>query len=535
MSIRIPRPSFKLPQRNKPAAPLAEDDPWRSGRSRWGIQNFRRGRDKRWHFSGQGKDEIVKLVERKHWLFLIKPALPLLGSVILLFVVLALHTRVPALRPLWIILEVATGLLIVGTAIWFLYKDFVVWWLETYIVTDKRIINSRGLLEPTRQETPIEKVTQIGVDIPSLLGFLLDYGTVHVYVTGGDFFIRDVPHPKEIRDAIQGIYDEIKAKKPPKEKLPEPIDKDLKAVLDDLAKGKPVPTLPDADAHYPPRENGIRGPRRTFGGPLRIPCDVRYSSDEYTVMYIQRSRYVLYRNLALPFFLLLLMLPVTLFGPALLLLGGILALILLITMGVIYINYVDNVFILSTRRIIEIERTLVFFVEARTEAEYKNIRDTKVKVSNIFQRMLDIGDVFIETPGTAPDITFSNVDHPFVIQDKLNEIKAFKEKVEKVQKENSTKEEFNTWFSKVVTTLEKKVQSEGAPNLQNLDFWSAAQRAREFGLRVVVIGEASVNSSQPPGQVVQQIPPPGTLILPGGEIQVVLSKRPRSTTLLLQH
>jgi hypothetical protein len=535
MSIRIPRPSFKLPQRNKPVDPLVEDDLWRSGRDRWGIQNFRRGRDKRWHFSGQGKDEIVKLVVRKHWLFLIRPALPLLGSVIAFFGVLALHARMPALRPLWIGLEIVIGLLILGTAIWFLYKDFVLWWLETYIITDKRIINSRGLLEPTRQETPIEKVTQIGVDIPSLLGFLLDYGTVHVYVTGGDFFISDVPHPKEIRDAIQGIYDEIKAKKPPKEKLPEPTDKDLKAVLDDLAKGKPIPTLPDADAHYPPRKDGIRSPRRTFGGPLHIPCEVHYSSDEYTVMYIQRSRYVLYRNLALPFFLLLLMLPLTFFGSAFLLLGGLATVILLITMFVIYVNYVDNVFILSTRRIIEIERTLVFFVEARTETEYKFIRDTKVKVPNIFQRLLDIGDVFIETPGTAPDITFSNVDHPFVIQDKLNEIRAFKEKVEKIEKENSTKEELNTWFSKVVTTLEKKVQSEGAPNLQDLDFWSAAQRAREFGLRVVVIGEATVNSSQPPGQVVQQFPLPGTLMVPGSEIQVVLSKRPRSTTVLLEH
>src|SRR6266852_7659336 len=174
MSIRAPRLNFRLPRRKNTAATLP-DDPWRSGRSRWGIQNFRRGRDKRWHFSGQGKDEIVKVVERKHWLFLIKPALPLLGSVILLFVVLALHTRVPALRPLWIILEVATGLLIAGTAIWFLYKDFVVWWLETYIVTDKRIINSRGLLEPTRQETPLEKINQAGVDLDNLLGFIFKF------------------------------------------------------------------------------------------------------------------------------------------------------------------------------------------------------------------------------------------------------------------------------------------------------------------------------------------------------------------------
>jgi hypothetical protein len=533
MSIRIPRPSFKLPKRKQPVL-VVEDDPWRSGRPRWGLQNFRRGSDRKWHFSGQGPDEVVKVVVRKHWLFLIKPALPLVGVLALLFGAFVLHARFPGLAPFWIFLEIVLGCLIVITGAWFLYKDFVAWWLETYIVTNKRIINSRGLLEPTRQETPIERVIQIGIEVPPPLGFILDYGTIHVYLTGGDFFIHDIPHPKEVRDAIQGISDDIKAKKPPKEKLPEPVDSDLKEVLDQLAKGKPVPRLPDADAGYPQHEDGIRHPMRTFGGPLRIPCEVRYASGEYTVMYLQRSRYVLYRNLALPFLLLLLMLPLSLFGSPFMLLAGIGVVILLIAMGVIYVNYVDNVFILSTRRIIEIERTLVFFVEARTETEYKNIRDTKVKVSNVIQRLLDIGDLYIETPGSMPDIVFSNIDHPFVVQDKLNEIKAFKEKVEKVEKENSSKEELNTWFSKVVTTLERKVQSEGAPNLQNLDYWSAAERARELGLRVVVIGETPVNSGLPPGQVVQQIPPPGTLMNQGGEIQVYLSKRPRSTTILLR-
>src|SRR5215468_10600912 len=151
MSIRIPRPSFRLPKRNKPVASPIEDDPWRSGRPRWGWQNFRRGSDRNWHFSGQGADEVVKVVARKHWLFLVKPALPLIGAIALLFGVLVLHARFPVLAPLWIFMEIVIGLLIIGTGIWFLYKDFVVWWLETYIVTNKRIINSRGLLEPTRQ------------------------------------------------------------------------------------------------------------------------------------------------------------------------------------------------------------------------------------------------------------------------------------------------------------------------------------------------------------------------------------------------
>jgi uncharacterized membrane protein YdbT with pleckstrin-like domain len=235
----------------------------------------------------------------------------------------------------------------------------------------------------------------------------------------------------------------------------------------------------------------------------------------------------------LPFLTLMIVLSSVVFGPAFLLFGGIVTLFILIWMFVTYINWVDNVFILTNRRIIEIERRLLFIIEASTEVEYKNIRDTKVKIPSLLQRFLDVGNVYVETPGTAPDITFHNVDHPFLVQDELNNIKTFKEKVEKVEKENSSKDDLKKWFSEVVSTLEQKVQSEGAPNLQNLDYWSAADRARELGLHVVVIGEKEVNSGYPAGQIVQQIPPPGTLMGPGGEIQVYLSKRARSTTVLL--
>src|SRR5262249_550117 len=141
------------------------DDPWRSGRARWGIQSFRRGGDKRWHFSGQQPDETVKMVVRKHPLFLLKAALPVLGSIALLLVANALmaNASLRAFHPLWVGLEIVAGVLVFIAFVWFAYKDLVVWWLETYIITNKRIIESRGLLQPTRQETPIEKVIQVGV------------------------------------------------------------------------------------------------------------------------------------------------------------------------------------------------------------------------------------------------------------------------------------------------------------------------------------------------------------------------------------
>src|SRR5215469_2473821 len=189
MSIRAPRLNLRLPRRKNTAA-TQPDDPWRSGRARWGIRNFRRGRDKRWHFSGQQPDETVKMVVRKHPLFLLKAALPALGSIVLLLVATTLlaDASLRAFHALWVGLEIVASILVFIALIWFAYKDLVVWWLETYIITNKRIIESRGLFQSLHETAPTEKVIQVGVDIDPL-GIILSFGTVHVYLVGGDFLL----------------------------------------------------------------------------------------------------------------------------------------------------------------------------------------------------------------------------------------------------------------------------------------------------------------------------------------------------------
>jgi hypothetical protein len=502
-------------------------------REHGGLRQVRRGENKKLTFKGQDQDEEVKMVVRKHPLFLVRPALPALGVLLVLAVVLSLFARAPSFGAVWALVSAILGVLLLVALGFFLWRDFINWWVNIDIITNKRVISCRGFILPTRKVTTLDKIVQVSVEQNSFLSVLLRYGDVHLYLSGGSYIMKDVPLPHEVRDAVHGVHQDFKQRVKPPEKLPALRDPEMTALIDKLGKKEKVPELPNADDRYNQWHNPalLRRPLRRFGGPLRLSANVTYASDEQTVMYIQRSKWLLAFRLAVPVLILLACLVLTFVFPPLALITVFGAVAMLIAIGLVIINFVDDVFILTNKRIIDIERKFIFFFEERIEAEYKNIKDTKIQVRNVFQLMLDVGNLTIETPGNNPDIKMTLIDHPFFIADKINQIKGFKEKYDKAKSHNQRQDELITWFTSVASVLEKKMVNRGVPNLQTMDFWSAASMAAELGMKVVPVGEDASYPHIEPGHIVSQDPLPGTLmeITPDPDkrpqIQVILSKR----------
>jgi len=495
------------------------------------FRRFRRGPDKKKRFNGQQPDEEIRRVVREHPIFFLRTTVPLLLSLIFFGLVVWLQTRGVAPQAFFPVLYLIGIIAIVGSTLYSLYRIFELWWVNIDIITNKRILMWHGLLNnPTRDETGLEKVTMVAVDQDTLFQILLSYGNVHIYLAGGkQLLFKNVLNPKAVRDDIEGITQSYKATKPPKPAPPVLTDNAMAGTLQKLAEHEKLPALPNADAKYAHRHspNKLRGPLRLFGGPLRIECDVHYDAEEFTVMYIVRSWWVLVVRLILPVLLLLVTIIGALIARVLFPLFAVASVVDLLIIGLVIISYVDDVFILTNKRIVDINRKLIILSEQHDTTTYDKITKVEVKSPNVILLALSIGNLDVTTPGNNPDIHMRHIAHPFFIQDRIYEIQNFKPKFEKAKAANDRKDELNTWFSTVLSKLETKVVNRGVPNLQSLDLWEAVDRASQFGMRVVPIGESASYPNIESGKIVMQIPPPGTVVDTDEkpQIQVIISKR----------
>jgi uncharacterized membrane protein YdbT with pleckstrin-like domain len=408
----------------------------------------------------------------------------------------------------------ALAILLLG---FWLIRGLLPWLAHSFVLTTKRLIEYSGVWHRTRKQLPLEHIQQVRVERPSFLAALLDFGDVVVLTASedSDLELAGVRAPRAVADSI------LDARRGEggagASAMVEGLHPRLRTLMEQIGGATSAEAAEGA-------EPALRGVTKEML--LRAP--VRLLSGERVLAVIHRHWYLLLRRLLGPIALL----AVGLGGAALvmalaakslslfavvLVLGSFLPGLL---WGVlVYLNYIDDLFILTTERVVDIERRYFVLAEVRREAPYERIQDVHVSVQGI-GRVLGFGTLTVETAGRLPNIEMRCVPQAFEIQDLI----FARINAKRGEAASAAASRTRTQHSEVVATALNELLVE-VPDLRGLSLLAAGERLHAAGL-VLVIEAQHEAIGVLPGLVIAQMPGPGTMEVRGNEVRVVLSGRP---------
>lgn len=167
------------------------------------------------HLPGSNLNESEVRVYRRHWLTLV----PLMVSTVLVFILpIAGYIILRIIHAEWFESGIGTVLFIIGASIFFLFgllflfQTFMEYWLDIFIVTDKRIldINQTGLFNRTVSELRLYRTQDVTSEVKGIIQSMFNYGDVYVQTAGEmeRFHFESVPNPNEVSKTILELAEE---------------------------------------------------------------------------------------------------------------------------------------------------------------------------------------------------------------------------------------------------------------------------------------------------------------------------------------
>lgn len=137
-----------------------------------------------------GKNEQIVVIERQHWTALLMSFLVNLFLIIVIVAVWALLGNLTASDQMKNVLQILRTVLLfvllypVGRFGW----DLIRWEAEQYIVTNRRVMQTEGIVNKKTSDSSLEKVNDV-ILTQSFLGRILGYGDLEI-ITGSDVGIN---------------------------------------------------------------------------------------------------------------------------------------------------------------------------------------------------------------------------------------------------------------------------------------------------------------------------------------------------------
>jgi uncharacterized membrane protein YdbT with pleckstrin-like domain len=333
--------------------------------------------------------------------------------------------------------NISTGLLVLITVPFFFVAmvlavfNYFDWKNDDFIVTTKRVVHIERFLffGEQREDAPLTRIQDVTL-LSDLFDYIFDSDTLKITTAGVGVIVFD--HVRQAEHIQRTIFQERRRAMARvtaadtavlRHKLANQIE-----VVDQVEQN--VMAVAEAEATL------IKQPTTRHYGPLidyfipRIK-EVNNTKDG-TVITWRKHYYVLLVDIALPVLALLISLYLFLaslvlwlppFGPAV---AWSVHLLLGIAIGASYFWYLvryddwnKDVYMLTDSRIIDIEAAAFRIRRSRREGTFDNIQSVYSEIPNLFYKLINLGDVIIETAGSEETFTFEKVFDPASVREEV--------------------------------------------------------------------------------------------------------------------
>ena len=397
-------------------------------------------------FPWQDEDEPSLLLRKRHWFVFVR------SLFIPLITLLLLTILVQLLRWLNVTLSLPLTLLTVGAlpsimTLWL----FVDWQNDFYLVTTKRIIHREKiiLIYETWDEAPLAKIQDINITY-GFIGRILGFGTMHVQTASarGTIVLDYLPDPQGMQEVIfkQVRYLKLRSQQEEREAIRQELAQQLEGTEPDEEELPAITPQPSEEL-----EN-----KGSFLTRLLSPRLTLRQHNKQANQVVWRKHWIfLIKRIYLA-------LPTVLLFSALVIIGLyyqpshystplLLASLVLWIAGVIWLwweveDWRNDVYIVTDRLIIDIEKKPLFFAEERRQATLDMIQNVSLRIPGPLAAILNYGDVLIQTAGPAGTFSFKGISHPTEVQREIfRRVEAYNEARRRREKEQR-QAELSAWF-----------------------------------------------------------------------------------------
>lgn len=415
------------------------------------------------HYGWQEEDESVVIFVRQHKWALVRSMLVPIGLLAITFIAAAVLSQIiPALTIILVIVALLIPLL-------FGFYVLIDWSDDYYVVTNKRLVHVDELpiVRKRREEAPLSSITEIQFARHSILAHVLDFGDLRVETFGGAVAMRDIPQPNRVKEAILREIERVKARARAAERA---------AIRDELRQRiipRSTPVTEDTAAEEAARVV-VEEPRPSFFQVVRGVLGYfwpRLREVQGDAIIWRKHWIVLLQTAKWPLLGMIITLVafVVWWNHSILLNwlpDGLWWLWIVIGLGFfawylwIFEDWRNDQYIVTSSRIIDIERRPFLMSETRREAVLSRIQTTDLNIPSPAAQVFRYGNVSIRVPGAV--IEFKSVKDPAGVQSEITKRIAEFTRRAALNEARGRHTELSDWFA-AYTQIQHQPQRQGIP------------------------------------------------------------------------